>query len=108
MAVPIIIVILLVLALLVGCILITKGLCCDSCYDKVDRIKKYQKKPGQNQSQADPEQPGQQDANAGNYASMTSKEKKDGKKNVYVDDSGNTVNRPSLLNFDITGDVTTI
>ena len=36
---------------------------------------------------------------------MTSKEKKDGK-NVYVDDSGKTINRPSLLNFDITGDVT--
>ena len=58
-AIPIIIAILLVLALIVGCMLIAKGLCCECCYDKVDRIKKYQKKPGQNNPSADSEQPGQ-------------------------------------------------
>ena len=59
-----------------------------------------------NQSQAGhSDQPDKPDDVAGGYASMTSKEKKDGK-NVYVDDSGKTINRPSLLNFDITGDVT--
>ena len=106
-AIPIVVTILFVLACIIACILMTQGLCCSCCYDKVPQLQKYKKRSGSRDSLGG--EPGDErsshDKSKSNYASMG--RAKDGQtlettnqKNVYVDDSANQVNRPSILNFD--------
>lgn len=90
----------IIVALVVGVFLMSKGLCCKWCYNRVQAGEKYIKKEDGQKSAA-------ADGAANQYKSMESakgKGGKDGKQNVYVEDKGE--NRPSILNFDITADVT--
>ena len=83
-------------------VLIMKGQCCACCYKKFKGLQKYQKQPGSPDklsAQNSLPQSSEKKTVEANYESMN--KNKNGKKNEF--EANGT---PSILNFDITGDVT--
>lgn len=91
---------------IISVVLIMRGLCCKCCYSNFKGLQKYEKQPdgspdkaSNGQSSASLPQQSSSKKGDANYASMN--KNKNGKKNEFEG-----ANNVSVLNFDITGDVT--